>query len=83
MCPFVSGLFHLVSRLQGPSVLEDVRECPSFLKLNSIPHRLSVRPCGGERACVGCFHLLAIVNSTEVNRGVQVAIQIPALSSSG
>lgn len=27
---------------------------------------------------MGCFHLLAIVNSTEVTRGVQVSIQSPA-----
>ena len=72
-------------RLQGPSGLQQVSRHPSFPRPNSIPS------CGWTtlscpficQRTLGCFRVLALVNSAAVNTGVQIFLRDFAFNSFG
>ena len=55
----------------------------SYLKANNIPLYVHATFCLSVNGCLGCFHLLSVINSATVNMGVQISLQYPAFSSLG
>lgn len=39
--------------------------------------------CSLVNECLGCVHLLAVVNNSAVNIGVQIPVQVPVFNSFG
>ena len=73
ICHFVSSLRSVVQCLQGLSMLWQVSEFNSFLRLNNIPLQVYTTFCVFAHLTMdSCFHLLAIVDIAAVNMRVQI-----------
>ena len=83
ICFSLSGLLHLVWYSLGPSKLLQMALFHSFLWLIFhcvYPHLLYRFICPSVSEHLGCFHVLAIVNSATINIGVHVSFWIRVFS---
>lgn len=79
ICPLTSDLFHSAWGPQGPSILKQLSEFPSFSRLSSTPTCIYTAFCLPVRLPVdaGCFHRLAVAKSIALNIGVHTPAWIP------